>query len=508
MLKMNVTELIGQDYLKWRKGEHIVLYCGTGTGKTYFVINVLGKYCDFKGKKMLYICNRVRLKEKVIKDIENNFMTSVIDVKTYQLIQEKFSESYELYELVSGYDFIILDECHYIEKEAYTGKTDNIQKLIEENLNNTSFIFVSATAEKMFLELKSKKIVNTNRYYSLKRDYSYVEKIVLFNGKGADYVQELLDTIPKDEKVVYICSSKEKGYQLKQTLGDRATFMCTEKDYRNEKDAIKIIGTEIVNGVEKKLNSFDTQVLIATSVLDVGVDLIDRKIKHLVTDFVFLDLIEQALGRKRELDKKDTCTFHIRDFNNKTIAGIINQKKAIVVKATNIDKGELEDLEIDNRIVVKADSKIIYDDIWFDVYEDKMVLKKKVNHTMLKAEKNMIDELEAIKELGFEFLIRLRFAGVKIEVIEEVRERFRLDKLEVYLKNLVGKMLTKEDQKDLVEIVGLKDSRNRLQKSISVLNPYLEENFGYKIKNKRVRIRGKQVTVWILIDVLEKIEVI
>ena len=361
----------------------------------------------------------------------------------------------------------------------------------------------------MFSDLKRKKIVKQSRYYRLSRDYGYVNKIMLFNGQGSDYVQELLCSIPDYEKVVYICSNKEKGYQLKQSLGDRASFICTAKDYRNEKEAIKIIGTEIVDGAERELVSFDSQVLIATSVLDVGVDLIDRRIKHIVTDFVFIDLIEQSLGRKRELDSNDTCTFHIRNFDNKSIAGIINGKKARIVNATNIDKGEFDELELNNRIVVGLeDSKMIYDNVDYDWVEKKYILKKEVNKTMLKAERNMVDELEVIKELGFQNCIGMRFRGLEVEVVEEVKERTRLDELELYLKNIVGISLTKDKQEELVKMVGLKDSRNRLQKSISVLNPYLEENFGYKIENKRVRIEGKQITVWILVDILEVLEVI
>lgn len=509
MQKKNVTSLIGNDYLNWKKGEHIILDCGTGTGKTYFVIKTLGSYCAFEKKKILYLCNRARLRDKVLSEVNSKSLGKVINIMTYQLLQENNYDEEELIELASKYDFVVLDEFHYIESDAWNGKTDIIENLIRYNLNETSFIFASATAEKMFLDLKNKNIVKSSRYYKLSRDYDYVEKIILFNGNGVDYVQELLCKIADYEKVVYICSNKKKGYQLKQLLGDRASFVCTAKDYRNEKEAIKIIGTEIVDGIERELVSFDTQVLIATSVLDVGVDLIDRRIKHIVTDFVFIDLIEQSLGRKRELDSKDTCTFHIRNFDNKSISGIINWKKARIVNATNIEKGEFDELELNKRIVVGLeDSKMIYDNVDFDWLGKKYILKKEVNKTMLKAEKNMVDELEIIKELGFQNCIETRFRGVEIEVVEEVKERARLDKLESYLKNIVGKKLAKDKQTELVEMLGLKDSRNRLQKSMLVLNPYLEENFGYKIENKRVRIGGKQITVWILVDILEELEVI
>lgn len=474
MQKKNVTSLIGEDYLKWQKGEHIILDCGTGTGKTYFVIKTLGLYCAFEGKNVLYLCNRARLRDKVLREVNNMRLGEVIEVMTYQLLQENNYDEEELIDLVWGYDFIVLDEFHYIESDAWNGKTDIIENLIRYNLDNTSFIFASATASNMFSDLKQKKIVKQSRYYRLSRDYGYVNKIMLFNGQGSDYVQELLCNIPDYEKVVYICSNKEKGYQLKQLLGDRASFVCTAKDYRNEKEAIKIIGTEIVDGAERELVSFDSQVLIATSVLDVGVDLIDRRIKHIVTDFVFIDLIEQSLGRKRELDSKDTCNFHIRNFDNKSIAGIINGKKARIVNAINIDKGKFDDLELNKRIVVGLEnSKMIYDEIDYDLFDKKDILKKVVNKTMLKAEKNMVDELEIIKHFGFKNCIEMRFRGVEIEVVEEVKERARLDELELYLKGIAGKKLFKDEQIELINRVDIRVNGTQ-KKSYSNINKGLE----------------------------------
>ena len=47
-------------------------------------------------------------------------------------------------------------------------------------------------------------------------------------------------------------------------------------------------------------------------------------------------------------------------------------------------------------------------------------------------------------------------------------------------------------------MIDLRDSSNRLQKSISIINSYLIENYNYSVSNKRIRIKGKQVTVWIV----------
>ncbi|MFR2528097.1 MAG: DEAD/DEAH box helicase family protein [Clostridium paraputrificum] len=84
-----VTDLIGESYKYFKQGEHIILDCATGSGKTYFVLNVLGNWSKSRNKKILYLCNRTELKKKVIKESERFSTHEVIDVFTYQYIQNE-----------------------------------------------------------------------------------------------------------------------------------------------------------------------------------------------------------------------------------------------------------------------------------------------------------------------------------------------------------------------------------------------------------------------------------
>ena len=52
-----VSDIIKDDYKKW-KNEFIILDCGTGCGKSYFCLHILGNYIKRQHKKMLYLCNR------------------------------------------------------------------------------------------------------------------------------------------------------------------------------------------------------------------------------------------------------------------------------------------------------------------------------------------------------------------------------------------------------------------------------------------------------------------
>ena len=70
--------------------------------------------------------------------------------------------------------------------------------------------------------------------------------------------------------------------------------------------------------------------------------------------------------------------------------------------------------------------------------------------------------------------------------------------LEEYLESLIGKRLYKEDKEELIKKVDLRDSRGRQQKSIKVLAPYINNTFGLTLESKRVKVKGKLVTVWIV----------
>lgn len=61
VIKNNFSELIGDVYKSW-DNTRVILDGGTGTGKTYFTLNVLGKYAQQNNKIILYLCNRSKLK--------------------------------------------------------------------------------------------------------------------------------------------------------------------------------------------------------------------------------------------------------------------------------------------------------------------------------------------------------------------------------------------------------------------------------------------------------------
>ena len=89
---------------------------------------------------------------------------------------------------------------------------------------------------------------------------------------------------------------------------------------------------------------------------------------------------------------------------------------------------------------------------------------------------------------------------IKKQIQEEIKLK---ENIIPYLNNIIGKKLYKEDQEELINIIDLKDSRGRMQKSISQLNNYFNINnikliLKSKRKNIRINEKVKKDTYWIL----------
>ena len=88
-----ISEKIGDEYKQWRKGEYVYIGADTGTGKTWFVFHTLAPFAADKGKKILYLCNRVALKkdvEKLKRKAEQELQCKFnnVHIMTYQSVNE------------------------------------------------------------------------------------------------------------------------------------------------------------------------------------------------------------------------------------------------------------------------------------------------------------------------------------------------------------------------------------------------------------------------------------
>ena len=474
-----VSQIIGDDYKKWND-EFITLDCGTGTGKTYFCINILGKYAEKQGKKILYLCNRRKLREQVYGDVGNAKLQGTICVTSYQALQKKIQNQ----DCIDYFDYIVADECHYFTTDATFNNYTDISYNYVMNQKKSVVLFVSATAKTFFKYLQDTKKVESKNSYRLDKDYSYVKKLFYYQ---ADELKSIIDDIlenESDSKMIVFCNSGARIIEMSKIYGEKADYYCskTSRNYRLKKLCgwIDEDGKPKMNTCIKQYSknhiTFDRRILFATSVLDNGVDLKDMKIKHIFTEIVDVDTMIQSLGRKRSLDKSDTCTFYIREYQKKGIQGFINRISS-QLEPVELYKNNYEEF-YKTYGGGKNRNKLKHNDVFYNFFPQKNTQGEiRLNDCNYRKYQQDFKMFTSMKELGYKTYLGLILEKSLIDNSEDmVCDVENLDMFLEFLKSIEGKRLYSDDQnfiKEEFETIGLK----LRYKGINTFNGALEDTY-------------------------------
>ena len=509
--KQWVSELISDDYTKW-SNRIILLACGTGRGKTTFALGIYCKYLLSVGKKVLYICNRTKLKEQIRADKERYGIDGV-EITSYQ----KFAE-----DLRSGsepqYDVYICDEAHYFLADAGFNLYTDIPYEYIMNQTAATRVFMTATYKNIFGRIR-KDLERTGEEpleYHLPTDYSYVENIYWFKKKDDLFgiVDRILNTT--NDTVIYFCNSikkmrefynhyspnRGKGYSedkkfLKDSKLQYMSFMCSGNSSEDEKETSGFVANYCSSDHIKRNSHndgyyIDNRILITTKVIDNGVDFKDRKVKHIICDVFDIESAIQCLGRKRVIDEKDTCNFYLRDWQYYELNLFLKPVKENLKPPTML----IEDKE---EWIKKYGTNRNYKDgtTYFDFNNnqwrinylryDKLLSDKATIESMIKQETSYREEI--LSHIG-EYENCIEMEDIKADQVKDAIEIWITEHMEQYLSN--------EQKQELISLCDLKDKYGRQQKSIGILSNYLKDNYRFTITNKQHRVDKKRVKQWVI----------
>lgn len=328
---MYVTQKIKKVYKTWhKKGRVIFLQTPTQSGKTTFFFEYLEWFMtegrrEMKGKVLLLV-SRVALYEKVIEDLrrfaasnymEVNEIFDVVQILTYQRLECQLRRKGE--ERLGTYSCIFCDEAHYFLSDAsFNPQTYFSYRWILQN--GTLSVFMSATMDNVkkciIRDMKLKKYdpkvkVHTSREfidYAISPDYSQYE-ISFF--KDMNIIPKMIG-LHVNEKWGIFVASKKRGAELCETLqklGYTATFV--DAEFQNNVTA----RNEMQNITNKEW--FSSQILIATPVLDTGVNIFDKEFKNIIVMSNTKEMFIQMIGRKRRLSDTERIRLYLpcRDEN-------------------------------------------------------------------------------------------------------------------------------------------------------------------------------------------------
>ena len=345
-----ISERIGDEYKQWQgrcvedhiekdavsrnvwwdscddEGDYIFINAGTGTGKTYFVFNILAPYVAETGDKILYLCNRVTLKTDAAR-LKDSLNVDNIDIETYQKTQNVILRSRKTMEddgsetdryksdylKLWSYKYIVADEMHYFLEDS--GMNKNIFFLYRFFLQRSPQIkiLISATGNYARLQFIDKIKAFT---YSVPSDKSYI-RMHFFKDKrseGIDFpVQKIKKIIEEetDSKIIYFVDAKkriDKIWEENEDLREYISCMFSE----SQEDAHSIRDNECIKSMGDDIVSFDNRILLTTSILSNGVSLKDSRIKYIICDIKDVLTVTQCIGRKRPKDSDDICDVYVQ----------------------------------------------------------------------------------------------------------------------------------------------------------------------------------------------------
>lgn len=459
-LEGKVSDWINLDTVKgWRPGEIKLVTSPTGSGKSYFVKNVVCDYFTEQGCKVLFLTPRTRLKDKFQMELAAN---SSVTTMTYQAIEAAQNDPSRS---LGSWDVIICDEAHFfLSDSSFNRQTDLSFSWIMEQMDALR-VFLTATDfgisrylqeqqiefEKYLIPLKGGEIQSLNFFFNTEHLAAIAKKV-----------------IEAGEKAVFFLQSAQAAYGLYRQFRGNSLFLCSQF---NKKYAPYMDTAAIRKVIEEE--RFDCSLLFSTLALDVGVTLKDSNLTTIVVDVADPISVVQCIGRKRSLSDADALTLYVRGRSKRQIHGIVrhceeNAEKvkffqssgAVAYNARhgrgNDPSGLIVDVPAEGDAEPKFEkktNKLKYFNILYqiEIYED--ILRRKGGYC--------------------EYVADLLGVSEYVTLDDEQHKQT----LAGYLDSLVGRpMLTKQEKKAFAEYLNVRGVDGKLRTTFRTLEPWIVDS--------------------------------
>ncbi|WP_310877127.1 hypothetical protein [Priestia megaterium] len=486
-IKLTITDIIKHNggIEQWNKGDIISISSGTGTGKSHFIKNSLHDYAKQTNSKILFLVHRLSCMNQFNNELVRDNKQDTIHIKTYQAIESlvKKKEPFDF----TPYDYIVCDEFHYFISDTLFNRTTDLSLESIISQHDKIRIFMSATGDIMENYLKGFSNINIIKY-SIQPNYDFINTLSFYS-KGNTLERIIHNAIDKKEKTIVFIDNAKKAFELHNKFRKHSIFNCSQNNYTYK----KYISNEINDIYEKE--KFNSLILITTNAMDAGINIIDSELKNVICDIRDIEVLIQCIGRKRIINPDDYINLTIKALSNQQIGRISSNLSKQFKHAEYLKNNDTEAYVNEYYRNLDVNNGIVYDELVNGKIEKKINMLAYYKYISDVATfKGMIDKYGKYAYCKY---IANKF-NKRYSIIEEGN---KVNELENYLENIAGKKLLKEEQKELIETIGLKDAKGRQQKSIGLLNLYLQENkLGFLIVSKQstktIDSKKKRYTYW------------
>lgn len=426
---------------QWSLGSKVAITANTGSGKTYFIMNNLYALCKEKHYKMLLLTNRNALKEQLIAKYGDQ-SKDVVTVENYQgFIQEiKYQR-----EFISIYNVIVADESHYYFSDgSWAVETDIPLKYLINSTDEQLVIFMSATIEilnEYFQSVTADHQINF--FYKFIKPYKF-DKCYYWN--DVSLIKKVLLDLPEDEKAVYFCSNIKRAYDLYQDMPNNSTFICSKEN----KMFGKYSNSETWDQI-KSNEKFDKQILFTTTVLENGINLIDRRLKHIIIDLFDFDTIIQCIGRKRIGAGMDLPNIYIKQFTQPYIQTRINNLKKRLEPVNDFNMLDYEDFG--KKYSSRNLKGLLYTE---NLCSNKNEYKYVINTAKVTKYNHEINLAEQMNKLDGKFghlKLLCKHMGISFKEFQDLSLLYDRVTLQDHLEAYIDKKLFKEDKTKFIQFL-------------------------------------------------------
>lgn len=353
----SIKEALEAEIDYWNYCNSVLIDAPPGKGKTSFVYEVLIPLAIKRCRNILLIANRVALsiqmKLEIMELTEFPLLGRLTDqgiretdifgnvaVVSYQSLPRFLNEPANE-KWLENVLFVVADECHYITADSgFNDLTGYHLRLITKHFKRAIRIYMTGTswdvlqplaeAERAIAYLRERftySLAERQCYrYCWPQDYSFVD---LHFFRDLKEIKGLIEANPSEKFLVFV-DSRDRGQEFARDLGSRATYL--DAASKGTKTMTKLL----------KDNTFETQVLITTKVLDCGVNVWDEKLRNVVVMSDDRVSMVQMLGRKRR-KPSERVNLYVCDMNPKVIAKRYCDGRELLAAQTRYDEADEEE---------------------------------------------------------------------------------------------------------------------------------------------------------------------
>ena len=289
-----------ESILSMPENSSLFLLVGTGGGKSHFASTTLYEVAERLQTRVLILENRIRTKEQMQYDItqaDSSDRISVLSYQAYEFLKSR-GETLDF----SKYGLIVCDEFQHIVMDAPLPKAYRTYDIVEDIMKlSVRRFFMSATPAGLVPHLQQLHNEASIPYYTLSLDMDY-SRIYLRPFYRLNDIPHIISKALSEKKKIIVFSrdlqqAKELYKMYKTNKNSNIMFICSKSA---KFCYTRLMDDKLVNMlIETKRIPDGIDIIVTSTVLDVGISIVDPKLTYVVTMLTDIEQSIQCLGRKR-----------------------------------------------------------------------------------------------------------------------------------------------------------------------------------------------------------------